>query len=261
MTQENYFELKELGYTIIRNFININWLNILQKSVDNAFLEHRYTQLKNNNDIQTDGVALHVLLSNPVFIEFLKHLQEKNLFKFLQESFFDSKCIINSFSALDNLPNQPNFSAIVHRDLRFYSGEFPIMVNCLLMVDDFTMENGATYLLPYSHLEKRKPSDEEFFKSAIQAIGKKGDMLIFNSNVWHSSAPNKTQDHRRAIPITVSKSFMKQLLDYPRAIGYNKMDEFNLELQQLLGYHSRVPSSLNEWYQPENKRFYKKDQD
>jgi ectoine hydroxylase-related dioxygenase (phytanoyl-CoA dioxygenase family) len=261
MTQENYFELKELGYTIIRNFININWLNILQKSVDNAFLEHRHTQLKNNNDIQTDGVALHVLLSNPVFIEFLKHLQEKNFFKFLQESFFDSKCIINSFSALDNLPNQPNFSAIVHRDLRFYSGEFPIMVNCLLMVDDFTMENGATYLLPYSHLEKRKPSDEEFFKSAIQAIGKKGDMLIFNSNVWHSSAPNKTQDHRRAIPITVSKSFMKQLLDYPRAIGYNKMDEFNLELQQLLGYHSRVPSSLNEWYQPENKRFYKKDQD
>jgi ectoine hydroxylase-related dioxygenase (phytanoyl-CoA dioxygenase family) len=54
---------------------------------------------------------------------------------------------------------------------------------------------------------------------------------------------------------------MKQLLDYPRAIGYNKMNEFNLELQQLLGYHSRVPSSLDEWYQPEEKRFYKKDQD
>ena len=86
-------------------------------------------------------------------------------------------------------------------------------------------------------------------------------MLIFNSNVWHSSAPNKTQKDRRAIPITVSRSFMKQLLDYPRAIGYNKIDEFNLSLQQLLGYHSRVPASLDEWYQPEDKRFYKKNQD
>jgi ectoine hydroxylase-related dioxygenase (phytanoyl-CoA dioxygenase family) len=86
-------------------------------------------------------------------------------------------------------------------------------------------------------------------------------MLIFNANVWHSSAPNTTQDHRRAIPITVSKSFMKQLLDYPRAIGYDKIDSFDLELQQLLGYHSRVPASLNEWYQPESNRFYKKDQD
>jgi len=153
MTQENYIELKKIGYTIIKNLIDNDWIDILKKSVDNAFIEHRKTQLNNNNDIQTDGVALHVLLSNPIFIEFLKHLQEKNLFKFLQESFFGSNCIINSFSALNNLPNQSNFSAIVHRDLRFYSGEFPIMVNCLLMVDDFTIENGGTYLLPYSHLE------------------------------------------------------------------------------------------------------------
>jgi ectoine hydroxylase-related dioxygenase (phytanoyl-CoA dioxygenase family) len=261
MNQENCSELKQLGYTIIRDLISNDWLDILKKSVDDSFLEHRQTQLQNNNDIQTDGVALHVLLSNPIFIEFLEYLQDKNFFKFLEESFFGSKCIINSFSALDNLPNQPNFSAIVHRDLRFYSGEFPIMVNCLLMVDDFTIENGGTYLLPYSHLENKKPSDKEFFKNSIQATGKRGDMLIFNSNVWHSSAPNKTQDHRRAIPITVSKSFMKQLLDYPRAIGYDKMDNFNLELQQLLGYHSRVPASLNEWYQPEDKRFYKKNQD
>jgi ectoine hydroxylase-related dioxygenase (phytanoyl-CoA dioxygenase family) len=261
MKTENIIELKEQGYTIIRNLVEENWLDLLKDALDKAFIEHRQTQLTNSNDIQTDGVALHVLLSNPLFIDFLKELQNKEFFTFLSNSFFNSKCIINSFSGLDNLPNQPNFSAIIHRDLRFYSGDFPIMLNCLLMVDDFTIENGGTYLLPYSHLEERKPSDEEFFKNAIQAVGKKGDMLVFNANVWHSSAPNITQDHRRAIPITVSKSFMKQLLDYPRAIGYDKIDSFDLELQQLLGYHSRVPASLNEWYQPENNRFYKKDQD
>jgi hypothetical protein len=32
-------------------------------------------------------------------------------------------------------------------------------------------------------------------------------------------------------------------------------------MQQFLGYHSRVPASLNEWYQPEDKRYYKKNQD
>jgi ectoine hydroxylase-related dioxygenase (phytanoyl-CoA dioxygenase family) len=261
MKEENINELKLQGYTIIRNLVEENWLDLLRKSIDKAFIEHRQTQLDNGNDIQTNGVALHVLLSNPLFIGFLGELLNNKFFTFLSESFFNSKCIINSFSALDNLPNQPNFSATIHRDLRFYSGDFPIMLNCLLMVDDFTIENGGTYLLPYSHLKEEKPSDEEFFKNAIQAVGKKGDMLIFNANVWHSSAPNTTQDHRRAIPITVSKSFMKQLLDYPRAIGYDKMDDFSLELQQLLGYHSRVPASLDEWYQPENKRFYKKNQD
>jgi ectoine hydroxylase-related dioxygenase (phytanoyl-CoA dioxygenase family) len=261
MTNTEILELKDRGYTILRNKIPLEWLNKLSNAIDKSFIDHRRIQIENNNDIKTEGVALHVMLNDSIFIDFLKYLQNIGFIKDLQENYFESKCILNSFSALDNLPNQPNFSAIVHRDLRFYSGDFPIMINCLVMVDDFTIENGGTYLLAKSHLEKRKPSDEEFFANADQATGKRGDILIFNANVWHSSAPNKTQDHRRAIPITISKSFMKQLLDYPRAIGYDKIDEFDYDFQQLLGYHSRVPSSLNEWYQPEDKRYYKKNQD
>lgn len=261
MTQNENYELKTKGYTILRNKVSSDWLDKLSTAIDRSFVEHRKIQIENNNDIKTEGVALHVMLNDFIFVEFLKHLQNIGFIQELQDNFFESKCILNSFSALDNLPNQPNFSAIVHRDLRFYSGDFPIMINCLVMVDDFTIDNGGTYLLAKSHLEKRKPSDEEFFANADQATGKRGDILIFNANVWHSSAPNITQEHRRAIPITISKSFMKQLLDYPRAIGYNKIDEFDYEFQQLLGYHSRVPASLDEWYQPENKRFYKKDQD
>lgn len=261
MNNKHKTQLDELGYTIIDNFVGDEWLPKLRNSIDNSFIDHQKIQKNNNNDITTDGVALHVLLSDSVFLDFLEYIEKKGLFSFLRESFFNSKCILNSFSALDNIPNQPNFSAIVHRDLRFYSRDFPIMVNCLVMVDEFTKENGGTYLLPYSHLEERKPSDEEFFKNAIQAVGKPGSILIFNSNVWHASAPNKTNQNRRAIPITVSKSFMKQLLDYPRAIGYDKMNEFSEDIQQILGYHSRVPASLDEWYQPADNRFYKKDQD
>lgn len=261
MTPQQIKELKEVGLTVIPNQVTSEWLDILSKSMDIAFSEHREIQIKNNNDITSNGVALHALLSSDNFIDFLYVLLKNGFIQSLQDNFFHSKCILNSLSALNNLPNQPNFSSIVHRDLRFYSEGFPIMLNCLIMVDDFTIENGGTYLLPYSHLEKRKPSDEEFFTKAIQAVGKAGDILIFNANVWHASAPNKTQNDRKAIPFTVSKSFMKQLLDYPRAIGYDKMNSFTFEMQQFLGYHSRVPASLNEWYQPEENRFYKKDQD
>jgi ectoine hydroxylase-related dioxygenase (phytanoyl-CoA dioxygenase family) len=261
MTQIEKLELATRGYVILRNRVSSDWLDKLSPAIDRSFIDHRRIQIENNNDIKTEGVALHVMLNDPIFVEFLKHLQDIGFIEELQDNFFESRCILNSFSALDNLPNQPNFSAVVHRDLRFYSGDFPIMINCLVMVDDFTMENGGTYLLAKSHLEKRKPSDEEFFSNADQATGKRGDILIFNANVWHSSAPNKTQEHRRAIPITISKSFMKQLLDYPRSIGYIKKEEFSYQFQQLLGYHSRVPASLDEWYQPEENRFYKKDQD
>jgi ectoine hydroxylase-related dioxygenase (phytanoyl-CoA dioxygenase family) len=260
MNQKEHIELATEGFTILRNRVPSEWLDKLSDAVDQAFIEHQKIQLQNKNEIQSYGVALHVLVSNPLFIDFLEYLQKEKFFDELSESYFGSKCILNSFSALDNLPT-PNFSVAVHRDLRFYSGDFPVMINCLVMIDDFTIENGGTYLLPKSHLDERKVSDEEFFNNALQATGKRGDILLFNANVWHSSSKNTTAEHRRAIPITISKSFMKQLFDYPRAIGYDKMESFSYELQQLLGYHSRVPASLDEWYQPEENRFYKKYQD
>lgn len=262
MNQKNILELNELGYTIIKNVVDEEFLNTLRSSIDADFKKHKKIQIDNNTDVKANGVAHHILLTNHIFINLLEYLQKKDFFIFLQNNFFKSKFIVHSMSALNNLPNQDNYyPSIVHRDLRFYSGKIPIMLNCLLMIDDFTIENGSTYLLPYSHLDERKVTDEEFFNNAVQATGKKGDILIFNSNVWHAAAPNKTTEDRRGIPIVLSKSTMKQLLDYPRAIGYDKMNNFNSDLQQLLGYHSRVASSLDEWYQPNDKRLYKKEQD
>ena len=53
---------------------------------------------------------------------------------------------------------------------------------------------------------------------------------------------------------------MKQQLDYPRAVGYDNIDSLPEKLKQIVGYNARVPASLEEWYQPPDKRFYKKDQ-
>jgi ectoine hydroxylase-related dioxygenase (phytanoyl-CoA dioxygenase family) len=259
MKKEDNIDLKERGFTILRNVVSGEWLGKLSNSMEKSFENHRIAQV--DKGINPSTTALHALLDDDVYIEFLQYLKDSGFIKELQENFFNSNCIINSFSALDNLKDNPNFSSMVHRDLRFYSGDFPIMINCLVMIDEFTADNGGTYLLSESHLSPERPTDEHFFKNAVQATGKAGDILIFNSNLWHASAPNNTSDHRRGIPITISKSFMKQLLDYPRAIGYERIDDFSHEIQQLLGYHSRVPASIDEWYQPEENRYYKKDQD
>ena len=95
MKKENIIELKEQGYTIVRNLVNENLLDLLRDALDKSFIEHREIQLNNHNDIQTNGVALHVLLSNPIFINFLEEIQNKKFFEFLSESFFNGKCIIN----------------------------------------------------------------------------------------------------------------------------------------------------------------------
>jgi hypothetical protein len=87
MTQNEIFELKTKGYTILKNKISSDWLDTLSSAIDKSFLEHRKIQLENNNDIKTDGVALHVLINDPIFINFLKHLQNIGFIQELQDNF------------------------------------------------------------------------------------------------------------------------------------------------------------------------------
>jgi ectoine hydroxylase-related dioxygenase (phytanoyl-CoA dioxygenase family) len=44
------------------------------------------------------------------------------------------------------------------------------MLNCLIMVDDFTVENGGTFLVPGSHLEERKPTEQELFLQLFKQL-------------------------------------------------------------------------------------------
>lgn len=254
-------ELKTTGITFLRNQVYEKLIKSLHSALDDSFELHRKIQQQQDNEIDTSGVALNVLPESSSYVLLLQMLIDDGTIKGIEDNYFESKFILNSFSALDNKPNKPNFSATIHRDLRAYSHGLPLMLNMLVMLDDFTKENGATLLLPYSHLKKDKPTDEYFHENCISAIGKAGDILLFDSNIWHCSAVNTTQERRRAIPITFTKSFMKQLFDYPRAFGNNSPMMHSTELEQLIGYHSRVPSTLEEWYLPSDKRFYKKNQD
>jgi ectoine hydroxylase-related dioxygenase (phytanoyl-CoA dioxygenase family) len=111
-----------------------------------------------------------------------------------------------------------------------------------------------------SHRSADKPSDEQFFKNAARAVGSAGSVVIFNSNLWHAAGANTTRAARRALTIVFTKPFMKQQLDYPRALGYDRASEFSEPVRQVLGYNARVPSSLDEWYQPPEKRLYQRNQ-
>jgi len=256
-----YDELDDVGISFLREAINISLIDELSNVLDESLIKHREIQINNGNDIDVSGVALNLLGDDPVYLKLLQNLIDLNIINDIEKKFFNSRFILNSFSGLNNLPNKTNFSSQIHRDSKFFANGTPLMLNMLIMLDDFTEENGPTLLLPYSHKVAEKPTDKEFYIKSIKAIGKKGDILFFNADTWHASSLNKSNKGRRALPLTFSKSFIKQLMDYPRCLGYDKINNFNEELLRLLGYYSRVPANLNEWYTPIDNRFYKKNED
>ena len=69
------------------------------------------------------------------------------------------------------------------------------MVGFILMIDDFTPENGATcFALGSQGMEALSVSP-----SLVRACSPAGSVIVFNGSVWHGHGPNLTDTPRRSI--------------------------------------------------------------
>ena len=247
----NIESLLKKGWVILPEIVDKDLVNRLRKGIDEAYAVCRSIQVKNGIAENTDGTVHHLLCFEGPFLDFLK----QNYCGDIISAFFQSPYILNTYGGVINLPNKASYVANIHRDIRtFYN--IPMMMNMLVMLDDFTVENGATYLLSESHLKDEKPDSDFFYKNATRALGKAGSILLFDSLTWHAAGLNTTVATRNALTLAFTRPFMKQQMDYPRFLGYDRKEEFSDEVKQVIGYNSRVPSNLDEWYQPPAKRFY-----
>jgi len=63
--------------------------------------------------------------------------------------------------------------------------------NIMWMLDDFTEENGATRIVPGSHLYGRQPDHERDKDIAtIPATGPRGYAMVFDGRLWHGTGAN-----------------------------------------------------------------------
>jgi ectoine hydroxylase-related dioxygenase (phytanoyl-CoA dioxygenase family) len=66
-----------------------------------------------------------------------------------------------------------------------------VVCNAMWMLDDFTETNGATIVVPGSHLSGRQP-DHELDEDAnwVPAVAPAGSVAIFEGRTWHSTGAN-----------------------------------------------------------------------
>lgn len=249
-------QMKAKGWCLFEDVVDELLVKDLITDLELAYEIRRPIQIKNGVDADTEGTAHHLLADGKSFIELLRRAYLDEYIK----SFFGGNYILNAFGGNLNLRNQFTYASVVHRDVRTYTQEIRLLLNIIVMLDDFVAENGATYLLSASHLKKGKPTDEEFFSRAARCTAKSGSIVLWDSNVWHAAGENRTNLPRRSLSLIYSRPFVKQQFDYPRSVGYENANSFPETFRQIVGFNARVPASLEEWYQPPEKRFYKRDQ-
>lgn len=249
-------QMEDTGWFIFEEVVDASLIRDLIVDLEKSYEIRRPIQIKNGVDANTEGTAHHLLADGKSFLDLL---QRAYLHEYLK-SFFEGNYILNTFGGNLNLRKQFTYASVVHRDVRTYTREIKFLMNIIIMLDDFTLDNGATYLLSGSHLKQAKPTDEEFFSTADRAVGKSGSIVLWDSNIWHAAGENKTDSPRRSLSLIYSKPFMKQQFDYPRSVGYENAASYSETFRQIVGFNARVPASLEEWYQPPDRRFYKRDQ-
>lgn len=249
-------QLNEKGWLVFDSMIDLSTVNKMQRAIEHDYQKCRELQVNNGIAINNAHTVHHLIGQSPVW---LNYLQNTPIHSFV-ERYFGGCFILNSFGGAINTANSKSYAHHIHRDIRTYSGKSRLLLNTLVMLDDFTSDNGATRMLSGSHKDEEKPSQEYFDKNAELAIGKKGSILFFDSNVWHAGGGNLTNQVRRSVTPMYSKPFIKPQFDYPRALGFDDKDQYSGSMQQILGYKSRVPTTLDEWYQPKECRMYQADQ-
>lgn len=144
-----------------------------------------------------------------------------------------------------------------HRDFPRLLNGYLASVNVFFAIDEFTKENGATRVIPGTHQRAQISSEEYIEKKAVPITCPAGSMIVFDSTLSHCASYNVSAKDRLAVNHQFTRSYFRQQLDYPRALGERVVEKLTPRTQQLLGWYVRVPSSLEEFYRPADQRLYR----
>jgi ectoine hydroxylase-related dioxygenase (phytanoyl-CoA dioxygenase family) len=156
-----------------------------------------------------------------------------------------------------NLEARGRFQSTYHRDFPRVLGGYLASMNVFFAIDDFTETNGATWVIPGTHHRDATQADHA---QGVCLACPAGSMIVFDSTLWHAAGRNVSGQDRLAINHQFTRSFFKQQIDYVRAMGDEVVTSFPPRTQQLLGWYTRVVTSLDEYYRPSDQRLYRSGQ-
>jgi len=115
-------------------------------------------------------------------------------------------------------------------------------VSAIWALDEFTDTNGATEVIPGSHLwgDERLPTDRD----AVPVLMGEGSVLLFAGNLLHRGGANRSTSVRLAITPQYCAPWLRQIENMVLAVTPDRARAYSARIQALLGYSVVAPGFM-----------------
>ncbi len=240
-------EIKIFGYTKIKNYLTQKGVNELKLFVNQEFSKFKKTKELYKGLPERDSedkVVYNLQNLNKKFIDVISTIEIKYVLKsFLNDKYYGflnsstPNYILNYFNARSSgLPLDYHIDSHIP-----YLSEEIFMMQAVILLDQSNKKNGCTKVIPGSHLSG-KYTDRSFDKHDL-IEGEPGDLIFWDSRLWHGTLGNISKKSRWAIIATFSRWWIKQSSNITSGLRdeiYKKLDN---EQKQLLGFCSIPPKN------------------
>ena len=224
--------IAEVGYTVVEHAIEPDLVDELASTLGRLEADLQAEPADNLFE-GVDTVRLYNLLAlAPVFGRIPVH---PNVLP-IAERVLDPGLLISSLSSIAIGPDET--PQPIHADdqvIPLPKPHPPTVCNTMWALTDFTEANGATRIIPGSHLASESPDPRSAYDS-IPAKMPKGSVLVWHGSLWHGGGANSTSERRVGIAMNYCAGYIRQQENQQLGLPQSTVRRFPFRLQELVGY-------------------------
>jgi ectoine hydroxylase-related dioxygenase (phytanoyl-CoA dioxygenase family) len=152
------------------------------------------------------------------------------------EGVLDPGCLISSLSSIAIQPGES--AQPIHADdqlIPIPKPHPPTVCNSMWALTDFTEANGATRIIPGTHLADHSPDYGAEYDS-IAAEMPAGSVLIWHGSLWHGGGANNTDETRVGVAMNYCAGYIRQQENQQLGLARETVSRFSPRLRELVGY-------------------------
>ena len=248
MKDRHIFEIEDNGYTILKDEIDKLSIKKLKEKI--LYIKDAYPaptiettpRLNRESEViynpeQKDRFFSKLVFQNKNLTDILIHFLNDKYYKQIPQDKpnYILRAMIARSSSSSDLP--------LHIDSFIPNkGKRPFVMQASVIIDKHDKETGCTVVVPKSHLSDEY-ADQDKFKKAITIESEPGDIVLWDSRLWHGALSNKSLKTRWALIVTFTRWWIKQNYDLINNLPSEIYNDLTLEEKTIMGFCCGSPKN------------------